>query len=112
MRRSRYARTDAAKRGVDEIMVIGGSDIFAATMPMADRLEITHVHASPEGDALFPRDRSARSGKRYRARNILPGRMTMHDFTVGDICKALKPAIIAASERVVTGLGVPYNPPN
>src|SRR6476660_9838792 len=48
-----YARTDAAKRAVDEIMVIGG-DIFTATMPMADRLEITHVHASPEGDALFP----------------------------------------------------------
>ena len=49
-----FARADAAKRGVDEIMVIGGSDIFAATMPMADRLEITHVHASPEGDAMFP----------------------------------------------------------
>ena len=49
-----YARTDAAKRAVDEIMVIGGGDIFTATMPMADRLEITHVHASPEGDALFP----------------------------------------------------------
>lgn len=48
-----FARADAAKRGVDEIMVIGGSDIFAATMPMADRLEITHVHASPEGDAMF-----------------------------------------------------------
>jgi dihydrofolate reductase len=49
-----YARADAAKRGVDEIMVIGGSDIFAATMETADRLEITHVHASPDGDALFP----------------------------------------------------------
>lgn len=49
-----FARADAAKRGVDEIMVIGGSDIFAATMPMADRLEITHVHAFPEGDAVFP----------------------------------------------------------
>ena len=49
-----FARADAAKHGVDEIMVIGGSDIFAATMPMADRLEITHVHASPEGDAVFP----------------------------------------------------------
>ena len=49
-----YARKDAAKRGVDEIMVIGGSDVFAAFMPMADRLEITHVHASPEGDVRFP----------------------------------------------------------
>lgn len=48
------ARADATKRGVDEIMVIGGSDIFANTMSMADRLEITHVHASPDGDAVFP----------------------------------------------------------
>jgi dihydrofolate reductase len=44
----------AEKRGAQEIMVIGGSDVFAAAMPMADRLEITHVHAAPEGDALFP----------------------------------------------------------
>src|SRR6476620_8013075 len=49
-----FARNDAIRRGVDEIMVIGGGDIFAATMDMAERLEITHVHTSPEGDALFP----------------------------------------------------------
>jgi dihydrofolate reductase len=49
-----YARKDADKRGVDEIMVIGGSDVFAAALPMAERLEITHVHASPEGDSYFP----------------------------------------------------------
>ena len=49
-----YAQADAARRGVDEIMVIGGGHIFAATMPMAERLEITHVHTSPEGDAVFP----------------------------------------------------------
>jgi len=42
------------KRGVDEIMIIGGSDVFAAMMPRAARLEITHVHARPEGDVLFP----------------------------------------------------------
>jgi dihydrofolate reductase len=49
-----YARSDAEKRGVDEIMVIGGGDIFAALMPFASRLEITHVHASPDGDSFFP----------------------------------------------------------
>jgi dihydrofolate reductase len=48
------ARQDAAARGVDEIMIIGGSDVFAAMMPVADRLEITHVHASPDGDVTFP----------------------------------------------------------
>jgi dihydrofolate reductase len=41
------ARKDAERRGVDGIMVIGGSDVFAATMPMADRLEITHVRDFP-----------------------------------------------------------------
>jgi dihydrofolate reductase len=48
------ARADAEKRGTDEIMVIGGSDIFAATMANADRLEVTLVHASPTGDVSFP----------------------------------------------------------
>ena len=48
------ARKDAEARGTDEIMIIGGSDIFAAGLPLADRLEITHVHASPEGDVTFP----------------------------------------------------------
>jgi dihydrofolate reductase len=35
-------------------MVIGGSDIFEASMEVADRLEITRVHVSPEGDSYFP----------------------------------------------------------
>ncbi|MGZ5804827.1 MAG: dihydrofolate reductase [Xanthobacteraceae bacterium] len=48
------ARGDALRRGVDEIAVIGGSDIFALTMPLADRIEFTRVHASPKGDTTFP----------------------------------------------------------
>jgi dihydrofolate reductase len=48
------ARQDAVRRGVDEIMVIGGGDVFANTIARADRLEITHVHAAPEGDSFFP----------------------------------------------------------
>ncbi|HVZ54796.1 MAG TPA: dihydrofolate reductase [Pseudolabrys sp.] len=48
------ARADAGQRGTNEIMVIGGSDIFAATLADADRLEVTLVHASPEGDVSFP----------------------------------------------------------
>jgi dihydrofolate reductase len=49
-----YARRDADKRGVSEIMVIGGGDVFEAVIGDADRLEITRVHAEPEGDAMFP----------------------------------------------------------
>jgi dihydrofolate reductase len=48
------ARSDAEKRGAKEIMAIGGGDIFATLMPLAARLEITHVHASPAGDSFFP----------------------------------------------------------
>ncbi len=48
------ARADAGQRGTDEIMVIGGSDVFRAAMPLANRLDITHVHASPGGDVYFP----------------------------------------------------------
>lgn len=48
------ARGDALRRSVDAIMVIGGQDIFARTLPVADRLEVTEVHAKPEGDTFFP----------------------------------------------------------
>lgn len=41
--------------GVDEVMVIGGAEIYAATMARADRLYLTHVASAPEGDAFFPR---------------------------------------------------------
>ena len=50
----RVARDDAQRRGVGEIAAIGGTDIFTQLLPLADRLEITHVHARPEGDTYFP----------------------------------------------------------
>ncbi len=48
------ARGDALRRAVREIAVIGGADIYAQFMPLADRLEITEVHLRPEGDTCFP----------------------------------------------------------
>jgi len=48
------ARGDAMRRGVEAIMIIGGADIYAQAMPLADRLEITQIHMQPEGDSLFP----------------------------------------------------------
>lgn len=48
------ARADAEKRGADSIAIIGGTEIFRQTMPVADRLALTLVHASPEGDIVFP----------------------------------------------------------
>jgi len=40
--------------GADEIMVVGGGDVYRQAMPHATRLEITEVALSPEGDAHFP----------------------------------------------------------
>lgn len=48
------ARGDALRRNAAEIMVIGGAEIFAALLSQAARLEITRVHAKPEGDTFFP----------------------------------------------------------
>jgi dihydrofolate reductase len=48
------ARACAAKRGVNEITVIGGAEIFAAMLPTADRIYLTRIHAKPDGDTVFP----------------------------------------------------------
>ena len=47
------ARGDALRRSADEIAVLGGAEIYAQWMESADRLEITEVHARPEGDTYF-----------------------------------------------------------
>ena len=48
------ARGDALRRGVDEISVVGGADIYAQTIADADRLVITRVKLQPAGDTTFP----------------------------------------------------------
>ena len=48
------ARGEALRRSAAEIAVIGGAEIYAQAMPLADRLEVTEVHASPPGDTVFP----------------------------------------------------------
>jgi dihydrofolate reductase len=49
------ARAMAAKAGVAEVCVIGGAEIYAAALPVADRLWLTEVDAEVEADAFFPR---------------------------------------------------------
>src|SRR5580704_12522812 len=48
------AQGDALRRGAAAIVIGGGADIYAATIERASRLEITRVHARPEGDTEFP----------------------------------------------------------
>ncbi len=43
----------ARERGVEEIMVIGGAQLFEAVRPRADRIYLTRIHARFPGDVLF-----------------------------------------------------------
>lgn len=44
----------AAVADAPEIMIIGGADIFAQTLPLADRLYLTVIHHQFSADAFFP----------------------------------------------------------
>ena len=44
----------ALEQGVDELMLIGGAQLYAQGLEQADRLYLTRVALSPEGDAWFP----------------------------------------------------------
>lgn len=44
----------AVTSGAAEIFIIGGSEIYALFLPKANRLYLTRVHASIDGDAHFP----------------------------------------------------------
>ncbi len=44
----------ARASGAQEAFVIGGASIYADALPLADRLVITHVQTTVDGDAWFP----------------------------------------------------------
>jgi dihydrofolate reductase len=48
------AHADALRRSVAEIAVLGGAEIYAQCLDLADRLDLTEVHASPDGETRFP----------------------------------------------------------
>lgn len=49
----------AVEDGAEEIMVMGGGEIYAQAMPCARRLYITEVDTRVQGDAVFPEIDSA-----------------------------------------------------
>jgi len=50
----------AKSRGETEAFVIGGADIYAQALGVADRIYLTEVHAEVDADRFFPEfDRSA-----------------------------------------------------
>lgn len=52
---SSVAAALAAAGDVDEVMIVGGANLYAQLLPRADRLYLTRVHTRVEGgDAWFP----------------------------------------------------------
>jgi dihydrofolate reductase len=48
------AQALAAASGAEEVVVIGGAQIYAAALPLASRLYVTEIHAAVAGDTWFP----------------------------------------------------------
>lgn len=44
----------AATKGEDEVMIIGGAEVYRAALAKASRIYLTRVHARPAGDVHFP----------------------------------------------------------
>lgn len=44
----------ARTAGEDEIFIAGGAAVYAQSLPLADRLYLSQVHAEVEGDTFFP----------------------------------------------------------
>lgn len=51
----RAALSLAEAAGETEVFVGGGAQIYEQALPIADRMYLTQVHASVEGDTTFPR---------------------------------------------------------
>ncbi len=72
----RVAREVATRDGVEELLVIGGAQIYQSALPRAQRLYLTEVHARVEGDVRLPEIDWAQwrevGRKRYRAEGANP----------------------------------------
>lgn len=48
------AMAQAAKTDAKEAFIIGGGEIYRQTLPMTQRVYLTRVHTTIDGDAFFP----------------------------------------------------------
>ena len=76
------AQVHAGRRGVDEIMVIGGGEIYAAALPLADRVYLTRVHTTIAGDTVFPALDRRRNGDCVGQEALPRGPKDDHDATL------------------------------
>jgi len=86
----KVAHDCALARGADEIMVIGGAEIYSAMLPHAGRLYLTRVHAEPQGDTVMPEiDLSEWTETERSERLKMAG--DDHDYTISILSRATNP---------------------
>lgn len=78
------ARAAAAARDADEIMIIGGAQIYALALPLADRLYVTEVALEPAGDSHFPALDPALWQETSRDPHAAEGNSPAHSFLIYD----------------------------
>ena len=64
----------------DELMVIGGAEIYALARPIATRIELTRIHVSPNGDTRFPDPDPADWREAAREDHAADGDAPAHSF--------------------------------
>ena len=80
----------ADRLGAAEIAVAGGAEIYRQTLPRAQRLYLTLVHAQPEGDVHFPPfDRT--EFREVRREERPKGPDDDHAFTIVDLERRRSP---------------------
>jgi dihydrofolate reductase len=62
------------------IVIFGGAALYAEALPLADRIELTEVHLSPPGDALFPEFDRAQWTETFREHHPAQGKTPGFDF--------------------------------
>ncbi|MBL8481850.1 MAG: dihydrofolate reductase [Rhodocyclaceae bacterium] len=70
-----------ASPGADECFVIGGAQIYALALGLADRLYLTEIHADYPGDTLFP-PRDTRLWREIRREAQISAQGLEFDFAV------------------------------
>ena len=64
----------------EEIMVIGGAEIYALARPIATRIELTRIHTNPEGDTWFEAPEPELWDEVFREEHAAEGDAPAHSF--------------------------------
>jgi dihydrofolate reductase len=76
-----HAQSLARDSDATEVMVIGGGEIYRRTLPLADRIYLTEVHAAPEGDTFFP-DLDPAAWREVRRDSPVSGGQGQPDYSI------------------------------